>query len=384
MRTMTRFPLAAVLCLCGQVCYGMNAADYDLDGDAIISHEEQANFAREMFSSPLSRFDRNRDNRLDTQELTAAHRALEKDSEKAQMEIQVFRTDYPAGQPLAQFASDYGTEDAKKLQRKGPWGNWPIKIRGAHEDISHGSAAKDPARASPADIAFTRNIASDNEVLVLKGALMWPVNINEQAGLLGVPSIAVNKVSNDNGDASDVDSMVVRFGLDLETAGPRESTLYWRLNPTWTTDTSLDLDVRGLEFQFEPVGFFKGTGNAFWFWDRQVGVRWRGILHGEYGDVSDDAGNPSLIEGQSFTRVGLKFGSTFWLASVERIALSLTDEYHFAVGGDVRDRKLFKASLSYQIDPSEHFRIQTTYANGDSSAALEDEQTWTLGLGVKF
>jgi len=52
----------------------------------------------------------------------------------------------------------------------------------------------------------------------------------------------------------------------------------------------------------------------------------------ENGDVSDNAANTALIEGQSFTRIGLKLDTSFWLNSLERLALTFGNEYHFAVG----------------------------------------------------
>jgi len=75
-----------------------------------------------------------------------------------------------------------------------------------------------------------------------------PIQLNEPKTLLGVPSVALNKVSNEKDDTKDVDSMVLRFGLDLEN-----------------------------------------------------------------GDVSDNAAITALIEGQSFTRIGLKLDTSFWL-----------------------------------------------------------------------
>ncbi len=52
--------------------------------------------------------------------------------------------------------------------------------------------------------------------------------------------------------------------------------------------------------------------------------------------------------------------------------------------GDLGDRDYFEASLSYLLDPAGHFRLQTKYGNGDATQALENEESWTIGLGVLY
>ncbi len=383
---MTKSLTAFALCvLLADTSFAINAKDFDADDNGIIDQAENEAFALAAASPPLSNFDLDRDNQLSPSEVAAANAALVEAREGAEDLIYTFSTEYRNGQSLAAYAKDRESADWKKLQPKSPLARIPIKLREKHEDITHTSSAKPASKVKPAQIAFVRDIKSDNEVLTLTGALMWPLKLNEEAGLLGVPSIEINKVTNDREPDKETDSMIVRFGLDWERQGPRPGSLmYWRFNPTWTTDTSTNLDVRGLELQWEPVGLWRSSGSAWYPSNGQVGLRTRLIVHGEYGKVEDNAGNDSLVLGESFSRAGLKFESTLEPRSTDRVALTLGWQYLSTLGGDLRDRKLFSAALSLALDEEQHFTLQSKYTNGDTSAALEDQEQLTLGLGVRF
>lgn len=373
----------AVMLLLTDSAFALKASDYDANDDDVISPAEQAAFAIDSHSVPLSSLDSNGNGEIDGSEFGDVAQALERAKAAAENDISVFAIDYPNGQAIAAFALDNNTEDKQDFQRTVALDRLPIKVRASHESITHGDPATVASKASPAEISFTRDSKADNEVLVLKGAVMWPIQPAKMPSLLVVPSISVNKVSNDNSDA-DVDSLVFRVGFDWEGSGPGNSLLYWRLLPTWTSDTDLELDVRGLEAQVEPVGWLPGMGNTRWVFKQRLGLRWRAILHGEYGRVEDNAGNSDLVVGETFARLGPKIETSFWFASLERLALGIDYEYLPEIGGDLRDRKLFRSTLSYNIDQNGHFRLQSKYTNGDTSAALEDEESWTIGLGVKF
>lgn len=377
-------PVVVALAL-GMDAYAINAKDYDLDGNGWISQDENEAYARAMTSPLLEAFDANSDGELLPAEVAAAEQALASTRSELDDLLYTFKTEYPRGQALADYARDRQSQDWKALQRDKPGLRFPILLREKHEDISHTRTRKPPAKAKPAQIAFSRDIEADNEVLTFNGALMWPLRLRPDIGLLGVPSVTINKVTNDRLPEKGTDSMVFRFGLDLERQGAKpESLNYWRLNPTWTTDTDTDLSVRGLEAQWEPTGYLPGQSNAYFVNGGPIGIRWRSILHVEYGNVADNAGNESLIEGEDFLRAGLKLESLFVPRSTDRISLGLSWHYLANVSGDFRDRKLFAAALSASLDAEKHFSLQAKYTNGDTSAALENQQLWTIGLGIIF
>ena len=370
--------------LLGHAAQAAKATDYDTNCDGNITSDEFEQFARDQVSAPLTSFDINRDNLLDHNELSKANDALRKACKDASKLIVEFVSDFPDGQPVARFAIQNKTPDAPEFKAPSRLDSIPVKLREKHEDISHDVQAKPAKNAKPAQLAFTRDIHADNGVLLINGALMWPTHVNKDIGLLAVPSVSINKVSNDNDTAKDTDSVVFRLGLDWEREGLNDSSTYWRLNPTWTTDTSFDVDVRGVEAQWESVRLFRGSSRQYYLPRTPLGFRWRGILHAEYGRVHDTGGNQNLLLNQEFVRAGVKIDSQFVLRSTDRVTAGLAWEYLASIGGDLRDRKLFKASLSYNIDESGHFKLMSSYSAGDTSAALEDQKLWTVGLGLRF
>jgi hypothetical protein len=45
---------------------------------------------------------------------------------------------------------------------------------------------------------------------------------------------------------------------------------------------------------------------------------------------------------------------------------------------------LFKAVFEYKLNPKGNYVLKISYTNGDTSNKLEDEDTLSFGIGVKF
>ena len=373
--------------LCAQAAYAVEADDYDTNDDRMISPDEYKQFARDRNSPPITQFDKNGNCVLDGHEIPAANAALREAGKRASKWIDEFIHDNrgrPRGQPIHEFAVANNTKDAKDLKPRSWTNSIPIKVREKHEDISHDVAAKPKREVKPAQIAFTRDIHGKNELLVVNGAIMWPIHLRKERGLLTVPSLTINKVTNSKEPKKATDTMALRLGLDWERDGSEESTDYWRVNPIWTTDTSFHMDVRGIEAQWERVGAHQGDSAAYYPKGSSVGFRWRLILHAEYGRVHDNGTNKKLPVGKEYVRTGLKFDSLIVHKDTDSITAGITWEYLPSIVGDFRHRKLFKATLSYKIDESGNFKLMTSYVNGDTSTALERQQLWTAGIGITF
>ena len=55
-----------------------------------------------------------------------------------------------------------------------------------------------------------------------------------------------------------------------------------------------------------------------------------------------------------------------------------------AMTQDIGSDSRIVAALEYKLDEEGRLTLETKYFRGDSSVALEDEETWTVGLGVKL
>jgi hypothetical protein len=56
----------------------------------------------------------------------------------------------------------------------------------------------------------------------------------------------------------------------------------------------------------------------------------------------------------------------------------------WAMSGDLSDRGHPQLSLSYRLDCAGHFRLQTGYVKGDVHQALENGESWSVGIGVLY
>ena len=227
----------------------------------------------------------------------------------------------------------------------------------------------------------------------VKGAIVRPVNLvdpdtDKDAVRYLLPSLSVNLMSDDSGRNKNVDTMT--FRLAYETGFSTESLDWVRLgiSPIWTTDTDLDLGILGADLQFEPTVLGRGMNVSRRF--GPLRMRWRGYLQSEYGEVQFTNDRPQLEEGDYSGRVGGKLAMRIWPDQVfssgigERLIFDAEYLQLWEFAGNLGNREYFEASLSYLLDPAGHFRLQTKYANGDATQALENEESWTIGLGVLY
>lgn len=382
MNIRTLLPALALFFACDS--YALKAVDYDLEPDGIISVEEFNAYIRDETSKPLSYFDVNRDNKLDGAELTAAKTELDRVSEEIANFVVEFTDDVgDSGMPIAQFATLYALDDAKDFSDQAPPGLLGLRIRKNQESLLHGD--KQTTKADGATISLSRDIAADNEVFTISGAIMRPFNVKSDGSYIVVPGVEINRVTNENNADKETNSLVFGVANSFEkvTGWRSVQTLYTRVKPVLATSVDFDIDVRALEIQLEPIATQWGFGTSvetLGGWQRQM----RGMLHFEWGRVYDNGGNANLIEDETFARFGPKIALELSHPNMERLLFGLSYEFLKDIGGDLRTRKRFEASMSYTLDAQERFSLSSKYVNGDSSVALEDQSLWTAGLGIKF
>lgn len=356
-----------------------NARDFDKNRDGVIQKDEYLRFIQSENGPRVGKFDSDGDGRFNVNELTeveVALRAIQTDTDLLMVE---FEEDYPEGQAITEFAIINNTDDKdtfKSVFRS------KLLVRKSFEDVRIGTEAKKPSLAGPAELQFTMDKKNDNKILLLKGTVMYPFKARKDGSTLVVPSMTLNRVTNEKEKAKEVNSLIFRIGGDWEFDPDWVDLAYFRVNPAWTTDTNFDLDIRGGDLQFEPVWLNIGQHVS-----RKLGplsYTWRGIFLGELGKVYDSDDRKDLVEGENFSRLGGKLSLTLWPDSMERLSFNFDYHYLWKVRGDLRDRKLFKGSVDWKLDSAGHFKLQTVYTNGDSTVALEDEETWSIGLGVLY
>ncbi len=386
--------VAAVALLYCVEAVALDRADYDLDGDGIISPLEYARYVLDLHSPPLSRFDENLDGRIDGEEQERVAEALLELEGQVSPCVDDFLVDYPDGQELDDFIALRNTcqlrdEDFFK-------GEFPerLMVRASTDDLILFRPKSADVRRG-ALFSFARDLSSSSNIASVKGAIIRPINLadpeSEQARVhYLLPSLTVNLLSDDREKKKQENVDTLTFRLAYETGFSTEQFDWMRLgvSPVLITDSSFDLDIRGADIQFEPTVLGGGMGAS-----RRFGpfrMRWRGYLQSEYGKVASTGDRDVLEKDDYSVRTGGKLAMRLWPDQLfpsgigKRLILDAQYLQMWEMSGDLGDRDYLQMSISYLLDRAGHFRLQTEYVNGDATQALEDEESWSIGLGVLY
>jgi hypothetical protein len=388
----SRILVATALLIHGLGGQAMEKTAYDRNGNEVIDLVEYARYVLDLHSPPLSHFDENLDGRIEGVEQERAAAALQELEASVSPCVDDFSVDYPDGQPLKDF-----TAQSVTCQLRGEdffEGDFPERftVRASTEDLILFRPKSGDVRRG-AMFSLARDFNHSVRIASVKGAIIRPVNLvdpgeDKDAVRYLLPSLSINLMSDESGKNKNVDTMT--FRLAYETGFSTEFLDWIRLgaSPIWTTDTDLDLGILGADVQLEPTLLGSGMNVARRF--GPLRVRWRGFLQSEYGEVRSTDDRPQLEQGDYSARGGGKLAMRLWPDQVfpsgigKRLIFDVEYLQLWEFAGNLGDRDYFEASLSYLLDPAGHFRLQTKYVNGDATQALENEESWTIGLGVLY
>ena len=387
-----RISLAVCLLIIGPAGQAIEKSAYDRDADGVVNLVEYARYVLDLHSPPLSHFDENLDGLIQGEEQDRAAEALMELEARVSPCVDDFSADYPDGQTLESFLAQSGTCQLRDDDFFS--GDFPERfmVRASTEDLILFRPRSGEVRRG-AMFSLARDLNKSLKIASVKGALIRPINLvdpTEEKAVVRylLPSLSINLMSDDSGRNKNVDTMT--FRLAYETGFSTDFFDWARVgvSPIWTTDTDFDLGIPGAELQFEPTVLGGGMNVS-----RRLGpirMRWRGFLQSEYGAVESSGDSPHLEDGDYSARAGGKLAMRLWPDGAffggigERLIFDAEYLQLWEFSGDLGDRDYFEASISYLLDPEGHFRLQTKYINGDATQALENEESWTIGLGVLY
>lgn len=378
------FALTLILLSYSISSFAIKAVDIDKDKSKVIDWEEFKAYLNDKNTMSLGSADKDGDSELSLSEIKAANQHLLDAKEKNEIDLAVFKVDHPNGLDIDKFAIRYETDDVGSFTKKNAvisyLGDNKILIRDTVESIDFVKDQKKYAKAKAATISYAYDGNNENKIFLFKGAIMRPYQIDKDT--LITPSIAFNHIKNEKNVNEEVDTLEFQLGF-TKFFQTKDVHYYLSLKPTHTTDFSLKSSINSIQVQMQPISDSLNIQTPdkcgiFWF-----ECLFRPVLHYEFGEVEDSG--DSVLSEDSFSRIGLKSTLDIYpFRTSDKLVSSIGYDYLYSLTGNFRDRKKFLFSVTYALDDAGHFLLQSKYTNGDSSVKLEDEETFTLGLGVKF
>ena len=275
------------------------------------------------------------------------------------------------------------------------------------EDPTVASPRASYEKADPAMFSYTHDYQAHSDAWAAIGTLLRPFQVQLDGApssdnmvldkISFVPSITLDRETNNKDATKNVDSIIARAGLFGEIAGgPRPLRLMdFRLYATYATNSRFKGGIVAGEFDWEPTTSIPGN-RTFYRLARNgsgekgrpgslVELHWRLFVHSEFGTNVD--GNLAANQSDNFFRVGPVFGLKLDPFFLPRLSASVDYSYLAGVSGKPSDSHNLSSTLSYILDKdpeTQHWTINATYEDGDTPLVKQKVQTLLLSLGVKY
>lgn len=210
-----------------------------------------------------------------------------------------------------------------------------------------------------------------------------------------VPSVSLNRVTNDFDSSNHVDELTLRAGVFaqwLGIAGPIR-LLNFMGNGTYVRDSGFHRGgIIAGEVDLEPLTNLPGnrtfyrvlgqSGDA----KRETAVlelKWRGRLHSEFGAHTASSGP----DDEAFFRVGPSVTLTLDPFFLQRLTASIDYGYLVGFGGGPANSHHLLAKVGLILDrvpETSHLTLNATYEDGDTPLVENRVRTFLVTLGIKY
>jgi hypothetical protein len=210
-----------------------------------------------------------------------------------------------------------------------------------------------------------------------------------------VPSVSLNRVTNDFDSSNHVDELTFRAGVFaqwLGIAGPLR-LLNFIGNATYVRDSGFHRGgIIAGEVDLEPLTNLPGNRTFYRVFGqpgdtkRETAVlelKWRGRLHSEFGAHTASSGP----DDESFFRIGPSVALTLDPFFLQRLTASVDYGYLVGFGGGPANSHHLLAKVGLILDRStetNHFTLNATYEDGDTPLVENRVRTFLVTLGIKY
>jgi hypothetical protein len=293
---------------------------------------------------------------------------------------------------------------------------FPILIRRSYSDVTAGedpsiADAKESLReVEGAQFSYSYDYQTNSSQWSAVGALIAPIKVYEsnqaasQSGLSleqlnFVPSVSLNRVTNDKDESKEVDEVTFRAGLFSTWLGIAGPLRYIMLSgyASYATDSTFGNGIVAGEFDLEPITKIPGNRTFYRVGENGSGkpgrsgslieFHWRAHLHTEFGDHVGNGPVGSSSDTDEFFRIGPVVELQLDPFLLQRLRASIDYGYLAGVSGSPSASHNFKAQLSLILDrnpDTQHWSLGASYQDGETPLVQERIHTFLLSLGVKY
>jgi hypothetical protein len=241
--------------------------------------------------------------------------------------------------------------------------------------------------AQPAILSYKHDFINDEDTWQASGVIAYPIKLATEFWI--TPSLAIDRISTNASGTTEKDSLIFRLQYERTMEVSTRSSLTFRGNVLFDTNSELEQKVLGGELDIQPTtGLW---GNERFNYDLPgLKWKWQAFLHLEAGGDLNEGG--STNSAHDFVRLGPKANVTAYIlfnpadihAEINnRVQLAL-DYNYFAALDSASDAWLLRAQIITYLDHYHHFSLNGEYSNGYAPLTNTRSEMLLLTLGVKF
>ncbi|MEP4189972.1 MAG: hypothetical protein ABJN51_02755, partial [Sneathiella sp.] len=263
-----------------------------------------------------------------------------------------------------------------------------IRVRGAVKDLGK----KDIKKASSAEISYKNDIEGGESTFKAKGVVGFPIN-----ALWGGQDIAVipylDYQATDIRKKLETDDRTetLAVGALVETR-VNTGDIKWKISvaPNYLFDREKDTETWNVGARFDPaftigdnfaIGRFNLSDNG------NIWVKPSAALIAQAASVQVSGSNPIFNEEGAYYGAGAELGLDVRFRNIpflDKLAFETRFRYIRLFSLPIEDAVRWSISASYALNDAENVTLKTTYEDGRNMKTFEDEETWFVGLGVRF
>ncbi len=275
------------------------------------------------------------------------------------------------------------------------------RIRGNVKDVFKGS----PKGTLPAILSLEENLKDDNTTYVIEGAVGIPFQF-EPTEDVQIELLLFGYLNEINSDKSRRKLVEVKsFGTALNAYFPIgdmfESQL--TLDTHYTHDGRFESGIATGRVLWTPVPAFKSEiaiveslrKPTKFLYDNWI-LRSYITAEVSYSHIIDKGSDPIFTIFDEYTLVGATAGTSLEWVDISKVLFGQTTEYLktmkfytnytllHGVNGPLDTFERFEAGAIVNFGQSENFGFSLNYKNGDLEDTLQDVESYTAGLSVRF